>query len=107
MNQRARSVASGLVQFLALEVIISYLQLILAEETCPHDRYEVMIAQLLCCLLIQTFEVSWHHLKMRFESDLLMEPLRFSLDYWLVVTVDVEETVLLSDPDLVAGALQP
>ena len=44
---------------------------------------------------------------MRFESDLLMEPLRFSLDYWLVVTVDVEETVLLSDPDLVAGALQP
>ena len=35
-----------------------------------------------------------------------MEPLRLSLDYWLVMAVDIQETVLLGHPDLVTGSFQ-
>lgn len=44
---------------------------------------------------------------MRFEADLLVQPLRLALNYRLVVTVYVHEAMLLCHSYLVAKSLQP
>ena len=65
-----------------------------------------MITQLFLSLLVQTIEIGRHLLHMRFKAHLLVHPLRLALNYWLIVTVDVQEAMLLGHFYLVANPLK-